>query len=72
MHIEILVEDSSGETLLQLAGQIKHEWAKKIGPLMDPEKNLSQSFRKFRDGLRKIVKKQQGQKQGDHQDDEIL
>jgi len=37
-----------------LPGQIKHEWAKKIAPLMDPDRNISPSFRKFRDGLRAL------------------
>lgn len=36
-------------------GQMKHEWAEKIGPLMDPERNISPSFRKLRDGLRRLV-----------------
>ena len=38
-----------------LPGQVKHEWAKKIGPLMDPERNISPSFGKLRDGLRRLV-----------------
>lgn len=38
-----------------LPGQIKHEWAEKIGPLMDPERNLSLSFGTLRDGLRRLV-----------------
>lgn len=38
-----------------LPGQIKHEWVKQIGPLMDAERNQSASFRKFRDGLRRLV-----------------
>jgi hypothetical protein len=38
-----------------LPGQIKHEWADKIGPLMTLEKNLSPSFCKFRHGLRRLV-----------------
>jgi len=37
-----------------LPGQVKHEWAKKIAPLMDPDRNVSPSFRKFRDGLRQL------------------
>lgn len=37
-----------------LPGQIKHEWAEKIGPLMDPDNNLSPSFAKLRDGLRRL------------------
>lgn len=36
-----------------LSGQIKHEWAEKIGPLLDVERNASPSFCKFRDGLRR-------------------
>jgi hypothetical protein len=38
-----------------LPGQIKHEWAARIGPLLDPEINLSPSFSKLRDGLRRLV-----------------
>jgi hypothetical protein len=39
-----------------LSGQIKHEWAKKIGPLLEPDRNLSPSFGKLRDGLRRLIK----------------
>jgi hypothetical protein len=38
-----------------LPGQIKHEWAERIGPRMDVENNDSPSFRKLRDGLRRLV-----------------
>ncbi len=38
-----------------LPGQVKHEWAEKIGPLMDLERNSSPSFGKLRDGLRRLV-----------------
>ena len=38
-----------------LSGQVKHEWAKKIGPFMNPDRNMSPSFRKFRDGLRRLA-----------------
>ncbi|MBI3093672.1 MAG: hypothetical protein HYY97_02265 [Rhodocyclales bacterium] len=38
-----------------LPGQIKHEWAQEIGPRMDVERNLSPSFCKLRDGLRRLV-----------------
>ncbi|TKC88419.1 DUF4276 family protein [Trinickia terrae] len=38
-----------------LPGQIKHEWAEKIGPLLDPDRNQSPSFGKLRDGLRRLV-----------------
>lgn len=38
-----------------LPGQMKHEWADKIGPRMDVENNQSPSFRKFREGLRRLV-----------------
>jgi hypothetical protein len=38
-----------------LPGQLKHEWATQIGPLMDIERNASPSFRKLRDGLRRLV-----------------
>lgn len=38
-----------------LPGQVKHEWAKKIGPLMNPDRNISPSFKKFRDGLRQLA-----------------
>ncbi|MCB9785473.1 MAG: DUF4276 family protein [Deltaproteobacteria bacterium] len=38
-----------------LPGQVKHEWADAIGPRMDIERNTSPSFRKLRDGLRRLV-----------------
>ncbi len=38
-----------------LPGQLKHEWAERIGPLLDPENNLSPSFGKFRDGVRRLA-----------------
>lgn len=38
-----------------LPGQVKHEWADRIGPFMDPERNLSPSFGKLRDGLRRLA-----------------
>jgi len=38
-----------------LPGQVKHEWAESIGPHMDVEHSSSPSFRKFRDGLRRLV-----------------
>ena len=38
-----------------LPGQIKHEWAEKIGPLMNLEHNMSPSFRKFREGLLRLI-----------------
>lgn len=36
-------------------GQLKHEWAEKIGPHMRIENNQSPSFCKLRDGLRRLV-----------------
>lgn len=38
-----------------LPGQIKCEWAEKIGPLLEPDRNISPSFGKLRDGLRCLV-----------------
>jgi len=38
-----------------LPGQIKHEWAERIGPLMSIKKNVSPSFVKLRDGLLRLV-----------------
>lgn len=38
-----------------LPGQIKHEWAQKIGPKMDVEDNKSYSFCKLRNGIRRII-----------------
>lgn len=38
-----------------LPGQIKHEWAEKIGPFMCIDENTSHSFRKFRDGVLRLV-----------------
>jgi Domain of unknown function (DUF4276) len=37
------------------AGDLKHEWARNIGPHMNPDNNTSPSFKKFRDGLRRIT-----------------
>ena len=36
-------------------GQLKHEWAEKVGPFMDVGRNASPSFRKLRDGVRRLV-----------------
>ena len=38
-----------------LPGQLKHEWAEKIGPFMSLDHNASPSFGKFRDGLSKLI-----------------
>ncbi len=38
-----------------LPGQIKCEWAEKIGPLLEPDRNVSPSFGKLCDGLRRLV-----------------
>ncbi len=38
-----------------LPGQIKHEWAEKIGPFISLQHNASPSFRKLIDGLKGIV-----------------
>jgi hypothetical protein len=38
-----------------LPGQVKCEWAGKLGPLMNIEANTSPSFCKFRDGIRQLV-----------------
>jgi hypothetical protein len=38
-----------------LPGQVKHEWAEKIGPLMSLDQNVSPSFGKLRDGLLRVV-----------------
>ena len=38
-----------------LPGQIKHEWAEKIGPHMGLHHNQSPSFGKFRDGLSRLI-----------------
>jgi hypothetical protein len=37
------------------AGTAKHEWAARIGPEMDPDRNVSPSFGKLRDGLRRLI-----------------
>lgn len=36
-------------------GDLKHEWANRIGPLMNPDANRSPSFGKLRDGLRRLI-----------------
>lgn len=38
-----------------LPGQVKHEWAEKIGPLLDPDRNVSPSFGRLCRGLRRLV-----------------
>ena len=38
-----------------LPGQIKHEWAEKMGPFMRIDQNVSPSFGNFRDGLLRLV-----------------
>ncbi len=38
-----------------LPGQVKHEWAERIGPLLEPDRNVSPCFGKLRDGLRRLV-----------------
>ncbi len=38
-----------------LPGQVKHEWAEKIGPYLVPDRNTSPSFGKLRDGLRRLI-----------------
>jgi hypothetical protein len=38
-----------------LPGQVKHEWAEKIGPLLELDRNVSPSFGKLRDGLRCLI-----------------
>ena len=38
-----------------LPGQVKHDWALRIGPLMDIDHNQSPSFHKLRSGLRRLV-----------------
>lgn len=37
-------------------GDLKHEWAERIGPWMGPDANQSPSFGKFRDGLRRLAR----------------
>jgi Domain of unknown function (DUF4276) len=36
-------------------GDLKHEWARTIGPLMDVDANTSPSFNKFRTGLIRLI-----------------
>lgn len=36
-------------------GEVKHAWAREIGPHMDVENNVSPSFCKLRDGLRRLI-----------------
>ena len=38
-----------------LPGQLKHEWAEKIGPFMKLHQNTSPRFVKFRDGLSRLI-----------------
>ncbi len=41
-------------------GRLKHEWAEKIGPHMDLERNTSPSFRKLCSGLLRLVADDRG------------
>ncbi|WP_315550140.1 hypothetical protein [Lautropia mirabilis] len=41
-----------------LQGQLKSEWAARIAPLMDPDRNVSPSFGKLRDGLRRLTQQE--------------
>jgi hypothetical protein len=45
-----------GRVTWSASGHVKHEWAERIGPRLDPPANLSPSFAKFRDGVRRLVK----------------
>jgi hypothetical protein len=38
-----------------LPGQVKSEWAQRIGPLLELDRNISPSFAKFRDGVRGLM-----------------
>ena len=38
-----------------IIGQIKSDWAARIGPLMNPHDNASPSFRKFKDALLRLT-----------------
>ncbi len=38
-----------------LPGQVKHEWAEKIAPLLEPDRNVSPSFAELCDGLRGLL-----------------
>jgi hypothetical protein len=44
-----------------LPGQLKHEWAEKIGPYLSVPSNSSPSFCKFRDGVARLVEQPPGQ-----------
>ena len=37
------------------SGVVKHAWAERIGPLMDPHGNASPSFRKFKEALARLT-----------------
>ena len=41
-------------------GEAKCEWAEKIAPFMDPDRNQSPSFQAFRDGVRRLAGGVQG------------
>ena len=47
--------DAIGRASWPLPGQIKHEWVNRIGPLMNPDANLSPSFGKLRDAFRRLI-----------------
>ena len=60
---ELLASAIGGQTSLtgRAAGQLKHEWADRIGALLDPDANLSPSFQKLRDGIRRLVLSAEGE-----------
>lgn len=46
------------------SGQVKHAWAERIGPLMDPQGNRSPSFQRFRDALVRLTAPAAGASKG--------
>lgn len=46
-----------------LPGQVKCQWAEQIGPLLDPDRNVSRSFQKLCSGLRRLIAENQTNKQ---------
>ena len=51
----IYPEGATGLKRDKTVGSKKYEWAENIAPLLEPERNLSPSFRKFCAGIRRLV-----------------
>ena len=49
------VHAGGAKALPRNPGKAKHQWARRIAPCIDPDRNRSPSFRTFRDGVRRLA-----------------